>query len=89
MTEAFIFIACGAIGALPVALAGVWLARRRDDADRRRLLEAITRLSHTKAPPELFVELSRRITCITCLERRCEGLSRALREQRRMRGPKS
>nr|DAM24424.1 MAG TPA: hypothetical protein [Caudoviricetes sp.] len=86
MTEAFIFIACGAIGALPVALAGVWLARRRDDADRRRLLEAITRLSHTKAPPELFAELSRRITC---LERRCEGLSRALREQRRMRGPKS
>lgn len=86
MTEVIQAIACGALGALPVALAIAWSARRRDDADRRRLLEAITRLSHTKAPPEPFAELSRRITC---LERRCEGLSRALREQRRMRGPKS
>lgn len=75
----------GAIGALPVVLAVAWLAHRRDEADRRRLLEAITRLSHTQAPPELFSELSRRITA---LERRHEGLARAVREQRRMRSPK-
>ncbi len=82
MIELFGALAMGAAGAAVVG----FIAYRRDAADRRRLLESITRLSHTQAPPELFAELSRRITS---LERRCEGLSRALREQRRMRGPKS
>ena len=81
MMELFGALAMGAAGAAVVG----FIVYRRDAADRRRLLESITRLSHTQAPPELFAELSRRITT---LERRFEGMNRKARAARKSKKPR-